>query len=66
MRPCSAAGQAVLREFVAHPLQLFELAAEENRHRAQRGHFVRGAAADAGTGAGDDDDLAVEELRPQG
>ena len=44
-----------------HGGELVELAADQRDRGAERRQLVRGAAADAGAAAGDDDDLAGEQ-----
>jgi hypothetical protein len=54
---------AILGDFRRDGLQLVGLAAHQHDARAQCREFMRGAAADAGTAAGDDDDLVLEQRR---
>ena len=49
-------------DLAAHRLELLELAADDRDARAERGELVRGAAADARAAAGDDGDLAGEQV----
>ena len=53
----------VLVDLGLHRLQLVGLAAHQHHVRAQRGEFVRAAAADARAAAGDDEHLACEQVR---
>jgi hypothetical protein len=52
---------ALGHDLAGHVLQLVELAADQHHVGAQRGQFMRDAAADAGAAAGDDDDLAGKQ-----
>src|SRR5581483_7138408 len=54
---------AVLADLGGRGLQLLQLAAGQHHMSAERGQFVGGAAADAGAAAGDDDGLALEQVR---
>jgi hypothetical protein len=57
---------AVLVNLGEHCIELLALASADDDVRAQCGEFVRGAAADAGAAAGDDDGLAGEQTGAEG
>ena len=54
---------AVGGDLAGHVVQLVELAADQHHLGAERGQFMRGAAADARTAAGDQDHFLPEQAR---
>ncbi len=56
---------AVGHDLAATVSQLLQLAPDQHHVRAERRQLVRGAAADAGAAAGDENDLAGEQARAE-
>ena len=57
----AARGAAGVRDLARDRFELLRLAPDQGDARAERGEFMRGAAADAAAGAGDDAGLAGEQ-----
>ena len=56
---------AVLLDLGCTCVELFGGAADDRDIRAERRQLVRGATSDTAAAAGDDDRLALEEIRPE-